>query len=102
MIFILLARPSATYFTEDFNRIGGKYIKSRFHRYTDSSFTVKASIPEANKHLGILGPVIRAEVGDEIQVTLLNKSPSPVSLYLQGVSFNKSQDGLLVKVPFCK
>ena len=52
--------------------------------------------------MGILGPVIRAEVGDEIKVILLNRSPYPVSLYLQGVTFDKSQDGLLQKTPFSK
>ena len=95
-------RASANYFTKDYNRIGGKYVKARFHRYTDSSFATKTLIPEHEKHLGILGPIIRAEVGDVVRVTLRNKSPNPVSIFLQGVSLNKSQDGMRAKIPFSK
>ena len=37
--------------------------KTRFIEYTDSTFTTKKPQPV---WLGILGPIIRAEVGDEI------------------------------------
>ena len=77
-------------------------MKTRYHQYTDATFSVKEAVPDKEKHLGILGPVIRAEVGDEIKVVLLNRSPYPASLYLQGVTFDKSQDGLLQKKPFGK
>ena len=97
-----LCRQSETYFTKSQGRIGGKYMKTRYHQYTDATFSVKEVVPDKEKHLGILGPVIRAEVGDEIKVVLLNRSPYPASLYLQGVTFDKSQDGLLQKKPFGK
>ena len=90
------------YFTQENNTIGGRYIKARFHQYMDFTYTTKTPITEAEEHLGILGPVIRAEVGDEIRVTLLNRLSQPVSMFLQGVSLNKSQDGLPLKIPFCK
>lgn len=90
---------SDKYFSTTNNRIGGKYKKARFHQYSDSSFKTKASLPHPDRHLGLLGPVIRAEVGDIIDVTLYNKLTHPVSFYLQGVSLDKSQDGLWVKGP---
>ena len=39
--------------------------KSRFVEYTDATFSQKKAQPE---WLGILGPIIRAEVGDEVIV----------------------------------
>ena len=56
------------------NRIGGSYIKARFIEYTDESFsTMKKRSSKEEKTLGILGPVIKAEVGDVIRVTFRNK-----------------------------
>jgi hypothetical protein len=47
-------------------------------------------------HLGILGPLMRAEVGDTLKVTLLNKLPpgSPgVSMHPHGVLYDKASEG---------
>ena len=44
--------------------------KSRFIEYTDDTFTTQKPQPE---WLGILGPIIRAEVGDEIVIDFLNR-----------------------------
>ena len=96
---IPIFRISDKYFSTTNNRIGGKYKKARFHQYSDSSYNTKSPLPHPDRHLGLLGPVIRAEVGDTIDVTLYNKLTHPVSLYLQGVSLDKSQDGLWVKSP---
>ena len=41
--------------------------------YTDDTFTTKVNRSSSEAHLGFLGPVIRAEVGDEIQVLFKNK-----------------------------
>lgn len=41
--------------------------------YTDDTFTSKVNRSLTEAHLGFLGPVIRAEVGDEIQVLFKNK-----------------------------
>ena len=94
---VLFFRPSEKYFRRSKDRIGGQYKKARFHQYTDSTFTNKTQRQPSENHLGILGPVIRAEVGDKIHVSLLNKLSHPVSLYLEGVTLNKSQDGLWLK-----
>ncbi|KAL8181259.1 UNVERIFIED_CONTAM: hypothetical protein K2H54_050983 [Gekko kuhli] len=43
----------------------------------DDTFRVEKKRPEEEKHLGILGPVIKAEVGDTIQITFANKASWP-------------------------
>ena len=60
---------SEVFFAQGDHRIGGKYLKATYDQYTDSSFT--AIIPKPS-HLGFLGPVIRAEVGDVIEVVFKN------------------------------
>ena len=55
--------------------------KTRFIEYTDSSFSVRKPQPE---WLGILGPVIRAEVGDTIVVEFLNRSIRIHNIHLTG------------------
>jgi manganese oxidase len=67
-----------------------KWPKSRFIEYTDSSFTVPKRQPE---WLGILGPVIRAEVGDEIVVDFLNRGQRPHSLHPHGLRYDKDNEG---------
>ena len=50
--------------------LGSQYKKGIFREYTDASFkTVKPTPPE----FGILGPMIKAEVGDKIVVHFKNK-----------------------------
>lgn len=36
-------------------------------RYTDDTFTQQRVRTDAEQHLGLLGPVIRGEVGDKIK-----------------------------------
>jgi hypothetical protein len=70
--------------------------KSRFIEYTDGTFTVARRQPE---WLGILGPVIRAEVGDEIVVEFLNRSRFPHTLHPHGLRYDKNNEGSLY-LPF--
>jgi len=67
--------------------------KAIFREYTDASFTrLKPRTPEW-EHLGILGPLIRAEVGDRIEVTLRNNLRFSVSLHPHGVFYDKANEG---------
>lgn len=50
---------------------GTVYKKVVFRKYLDSTFTKRDPRGEYEDHLGILGPVIRAEVDDVIQVSRL-------------------------------
>lgn len=69
--FFSLNSSSATFFAQSDNRIGGKYIKARYVEYKDANFTTKKVRNES--YLGIFGPIIKAEVGDEIHVVFKNK-----------------------------
>uniref|UniRef100_A0A8C6IX29 ferroxidase n=1 Tax=Melopsittacus undulatus TaxID=13146 RepID=A0A8C6IX29_MELUD len=83
---------SAVYFTQGTDRIGGQYWKVRYVEYTDATFSKKIW-SEDMKHLGILGPVIKAEVGDTVLVTFANKARRSYSIMAHGVSFSKLSEG---------
>ena len=67
-----------------------KWPKIRYIEYTDATFTVRKPQPE---WLGILGPVIRAEVGDEIVVDFLNRDRTPHDIHPHGLRYDKANEG---------
>ncbi|KAB0343927.1 hypothetical protein FD754_020853 [Muntiacus muntjak] len=69
------------------------YKKVVFRKYLDSTFTKRDPQGEYEEHLGILGPVIRAEVDDVIQVRFKNLASRPYSLHAHGLSYEKSSEG---------
>ncbi|CAD7674593.1 unnamed protein product [Nyctereutes procyonoides] len=69
------------------------YKKVVFRKYLDSTFTKRDPLGEYEEHLGILGPVIRAEVDDVIQVRFKNLASRPYSLHAHGLSYEKSSEG---------
>jgi len=74
-------------------RIGRKYYKAVYREYTDASFaTLKARGPD-EESLGILGPIIRAEVGDGITVVFRNNTEIPAGIHPHGVFYEKSSEG---------
>ena len=73
------------------SRIGSTYHKVRYIEYTDDTFNeVK---PREDASLGILGPVVRAEVGDTIAFVLRNMSTVPVTAHPHGVFYDKDSEG---------
>ena len=66
--------------------------KTRFIEYTDDTFTTRKPQPE---WLGILGPIIRAEVGDEIIVDFLNRSRNGHDIHPHGLRYDKGDEGSL-------
>jgi hypothetical protein len=66
--------------------------KTRYIEYTDDTFTTPKRQPE---WLGILGPVIRAEVGDEVVVDFLNRSRRAHDMHPHGLRYDKSNEGSL-------
>ncbi|KAL4239418.1 hephaestin-like 1 [Mactra antiquata] len=94
---------SELYYAKQYNGkglIGGTYKKARFHEYRDITFGQKITRSKREEHLGLLGPVLRAEVGDTISIVLINLTPNPLSIFLQGTSVDPSQDGMWKKQPF--
>ena len=47
----------------------------------------------AEEHLGMLGPLLRAEVGDTVHVHLLNRLSVPVSIHAHGLRYAKNAEG---------
>ena len=64
--------------------------KTRYVEYTDDTFSVRKPQPE---WLGILGPVIRAEVGDSIVVHFLNRTQRAHSIHPHGLHYDKDNEG---------
>jgi FtsP/CotA-like multicopper oxidase with cupredoxin domain len=64
--------------------------KTRFIEYTDASFaTPKAQPP----WLGVLGPIIRAEVGDTVLVHFRNRSSGTFGMHPHGLRYTKDNEG---------
>ncbi|KAJ0004534.1 hypothetical protein NQD34_010748 [Periophthalmus magnuspinnatus] len=74
-------------------RIGGQYIKVLYKEYTDDSFTTKKTQSSGHRHLGILGPVLRAEEGDTLEVVFKNKADRNYSIQPHGLHYNKRFQG---------
>ena len=77
-------------FANNTERIGGTYKKVLYVGYTDDTFTSRISRED---HLGVLGPVIRAEVGDEVLVHFRNAADRDYSIHPHGVMYVKRDEG---------
>ena len=75
------------------DRIGSNYRKCVYRGYTDRTFTTVKPRPDSEAHLGFLGPVIRAEVGDTVQVVFRNNCNFPTSIHPHGVFYEKDSEG---------
>lgn len=72
-----------------------KFQKAIYREYTDSTFRTLKARPAAWDHLGILGPVLRAQVGDTIRVVFRNNARYAFSVHPHGVFYTKSSEGAL-------
>ncbi len=75
------------------DRIGKISLKAVYREYTDDTFTTLKPIQDKWQHLGILGPVIHAEVGDTIKVVFKNNARFPFSIHAHGVFYQKESEG---------
>lgn len=69
--------------------------KAIYRAYTDSTFTRLKPRPAKWRHLGMLGPVIRAAVGDTIVVWFKNNTNFPASVHPHGVFYDKKSEGAM-------
>ncbi|XP_040006414.1 ferroxidase HEPHL1 isoform X1 [Xiphias gladius] len=84
---------SEIFFGRSGGRIGGKYLKVIYREYTDNTFTRTISTAPDPAHLGILGPVLRAEEGDTLRVTFMNKADRNYSIQPHGLHYDKLSQG---------
>jgi FtsP/CotA-like multicopper oxidase with cupredoxin domain len=75
------------------DRVGSIYTKCLYHGYTDATFTHPLQRPADEQYLGLLGPVIRAQVGDTITVMFRNNCSFPASIHPHGVFYAKKDEG---------
>ncbi|KAK2504630.1 hypothetical protein MC885_001246 [Smutsia gigantea] len=73
--------------------IAAEEISWDYAKLAKSTFSTRDPRGECAEHLGILGPVIRAEVGDVIQVRFKNLASRPYSLHAHGLFYEKSSEG---------
>jgi FtsP/CotA-like multicopper oxidase with cupredoxin domain len=74
-------------------RIGRVHRKAIYVEYTGSDFTTRKARPAEWEHTGILGPVLRAEVGDTIRVVFKNNASRGYSVHPHGVFYAKDSEG---------
>ncbi|XP_041038821.1 ceruloplasmin [Carcharodon carcharias] len=84
---------AVVFFEKGETRIGGKYRKAVYREYTDDTFKKHKERTADEEHLGILGPVIKAEVGDRIKVTFWNNASQIYSMQPHGISYGKDIEG---------
>jgi hypothetical protein len=71
------------------------YHKAVYHEYTDATFKTQKTRPQQWEHLGILGPLIRAEVGDSVRVVFKNNTHLSVTMHPHGLEYKKDAEGAL-------
>lgn len=74
-------------------RVGRKYLKARYVEYQDEAFKTPKPRPPEWRHLGLLGPVIRATVGDTVKIVFKNKTNFPNSMHAHGLRYEKASEG---------
>jgi FtsP/CotA-like multicopper oxidase with cupredoxin domain len=67
-----------------------RWKKTKFVEYMDGTFSQRKPQPE---WLGILGPIIRAEVGDTVVVHFRNLAPGYHSIHVHGLRYDKQNEG---------
>lgn len=75
------------------NQIGRVYKKAVYREYTDATFSTLKPRPPEEQYLGILGPILHAEVGDTIKVVFKNNATHPYSMHPHGVLYLKDSEG---------
>ena len=75
------------------HRIGTVYRKAIYREYTDATFSTLKPRPAGSEYLGLVGPVLRAEVGETIRVVFKNNATHPYSMHPHGVFYKKDSEG---------
>ncbi len=93
---MIAGRPyvdSAFYADVDARPASTVYKKAQFREYTDDTFSTLKPRPPEWDHLGFLGPMVRATVGDTIVIVFKNNASNPHGVHPHGVFYNKDSEG---------
>lgn len=72
------------------DRVGSKYSKYVYKRYTDDTFTQEIT---SHPSFGYVGPLLHGEIGEVIRIHFRNTVDRPVSIHPHGVRYNKFNEG---------
>jgi manganese oxidase len=86
-------KEESVYLRQAKDRIGKQYLKAVYREYNDASFASLKERGPGEEHLGIIGPIIHAEVGDIITVVFRNNTRFPVGIHPHGVFYEKASEG---------
>jgi FtsP/CotA-like multicopper oxidase with cupredoxin domain len=75
------------------HRIGKVCLKAAYREYTDETFTQLKVRSAEEAYLGMLGPILHAEVGDTIRVVFKNNATQHYSMHPHGVFYDKDSEG---------
>src|ERR1700676_434120 len=75
------------------HKVGRVYKKAVYKEYLDAKFETPKPITPDQQYLGIMGPVLRGEVGDTIRVVFKNKASRAYSIHPHGVLYQKDSEG---------
>jgi len=73
--------------------VGLTYLKALYREYTDETFSTLKPRSADWEHLGMLGPLIRAQVGDTLEVVFRNHADRPFSVHVHGFFYDKDSEG---------
>ncbi|WAR20250.1 LOW QUALITY PROTEIN: HEPH-like protein [Mya arenaria] len=76
--------PSFIYVRNGSDFVGTIYTKTVFREFTDNTFTQMKPHPE---NLGVIGPFIRGNVGDTIEIHLKNMATFPLNIVPKNLPF---------------
>ena len=75
------------------HHIGRVNKKAMYREYTDATFSTLKPRAPMNSISGILGPILRGEVGDTIKIVFKNNATHPYSMHPHGVLYQKDSEG---------
>src|SRR5208283_780576 len=75
------------------HQIGRVYKKAIYREYTDASFSTLKVRAAEEQYLGLLGPILRGEVGDTLKIVFQNHASHPYSMHPHGVLYKKDSEG---------
>jgi FtsP/CotA-like multicopper oxidase with cupredoxin domain len=75
------------------HRVGRIYKKCIYREYTDAKFNRLLERSPEEQYLGIVGPILYAEVGDTLKIFFKNNASRPFSMHPHGVLYQKDSEG---------
>jgi manganese oxidase len=75
------------------HQIGSINKKAIYREYTDATFRTLKPRPAKDAYLGLVGPILHAEVGDTIRIVFKNNASHPYSMHPHGVLYLKHSEG---------